>query len=105
MTNQSDPGYRRFIREHPRIFLISRIAFALLFATIFFEFYLISESPRQADPASNHVTQMKVRGGHIFVRSVEYYLDRGGYILGVGGLVCCLLAWAKDARRKPSSYG
>jgi hypothetical protein len=104
MSKLPDHEYKQFNRGHQKLFLISRIAFALLFATVIFELYLIGHSPRQATPSSDQVTEMRVRGGHIFVRPVEYYLDRGGYVVGAGGFIFCLLAWAKkSARQRPRS--
>ena len=103
MSDPSDLSYKRFNREHRGLYFASRGAFALLLATILFEFYLSSHSPTNADLSTNQVVQLKVRGGHIFVRPTEYYLNRGGYLVGAGTLVFCLLALARESIRQPGA--
>jgi hypothetical protein len=101
MSDPMDRNYARFNREHPRLVFASRAAFALLFVTFAYEWYLISHSTRQVDSSTNRIVQMKVRGGHIFVRPFEYYLDRGGYFIGASTLLTCLVAVAIESSRMP----
>ena len=93
----------RFIRENRRLYLVSTAAFTLISSSFVLESYLIGHSPRRPEVSTGQTVQMKVRGGNIFVRPAEYYLNRGGYLIGVATFVSCLVAGFRESMRRPPS--
>ena len=70
---------------------VSNVGFLLIVLFIEYDGYLASTSPHAALLKTGQVTEMKVRGGTVFVRPVQYYVDRSGILSGVA---ICLAALA-----------
>ena len=70
---------------------LANVNFLLLVFFILYDGYLARTSPHDALAKTGQVAKMKVRGGFVFVRPVEYYVDRSGLF---GSLAICLAALA-----------